>query len=115
LHLRFFRQAYSACLPTFLPFLLDDFALQLTHLLVDLLAQLLLFLMSVLKCLDLLQEFSALDIFLLMRFEFSLKLAIESFYLLLDHFVLALISADFLVLFLELEVHVVLESFDVVL
>jgi hypothetical protein len=50
-----------------------------------------------------------------MRFEFSLKLAIESFYLLLDHFVLALISADFLVLFLELEVHVVLESFDVVL
>ena len=71
--------------------------------------------MSVLKCLDFLQEFSALDIFLLMRFEFSLKLAIESFYLLLDHFVLALISADFLVLFLELEVHVVLESFDVVL
>ena len=50
-----------------------------------------------------------------MRFEFSLELAIESFYLLLDHFVFAFISADFLVLFLELEVHVVLESFDVVL
>jgi len=50
-----------------------------------------------------------------MRFEFSLELGIQCFYLLLDHFVFAFISADFLVLFFELEVHVILENFDVVL